>query len=148
MVRPLFGLAFVALGCAAVADMRGPPVAEADRGAFAGACSYYQERAVAEEGMPAGAFTAFLADACVRAEALLESGTPEQRARSALLLDRITELRRTIATMNMGRAAGDARGYVPVSPSGEFLIAHRMGVFLAFDAWVDTGVPFSVASYP
>lgn len=151
-IRSLLSLAFMALGCAAVADLRdhplGYPVSEAERAAFAGACDYYDARSAAEDGTPAGTFTAFLAETCARAEGLLESGTPEQRARSALLLDRITELRRTIASMNMIRASSGARGYVPVSPSGEFLIAHRLGVFLAFDVWVDTGVPFSVAAYP
>jgi hypothetical protein len=35
-----------------------------------------------------------------------------------------------------------------VTPSGEFLIAHRMGLMIAFDAWLDSGVEFSLASYP
>ena len=148
MIRPLFAFAFVALGCAAAADLREPLVGESEQAAFAAACDYYESRAGAERGAPAGEFTGFLAEACGRAEALLETGTPEQRAHSALLLHRITELRRTIAAMNVERASVHAAGYVPVSPSGEFLIAHRLGVFRAFDAWVDTGVPFSVASYP
>jgi hypothetical protein len=50
------------------------------------------------------------------------------------------------ATASAGR--NRAGQYVPVSPSGEFLIAHRLGVLVAFDAWLDTGVQFSVASYP
>ncbi len=57
--------------------------------------------------------------------------------------------------MNATRAARQAddpygtwSGYVPVSPSGEFLIAHRLGVLMAFDAWLDTGVQVSIAGYP
>ena len=31
---------------------------------------------------------------------------------------------------------------------GEYLIARRMGLMEAVDAWVDTGAEFSLASYP
>ena len=34
----------------------------------------------------------------------------------------------------------------PVTPSGEFLIAHRMGLMTAYQAWLDSGVDFSLAS--
>lgn len=146
MMRPLISLVFGALAYAAVADLRDVPFSENDRAAIAEACSYYEARAAAARGT--GEFVLFLAEACARAEDLLESGTPEQRGRSALLLDRIAGLRRTVAQMNVARATENAYGYVPVSPSGEFLIAHRMGVLLAFDDWLDTGVQFSVASYP
>lgn len=142
------------LAFAAVADLREPPVSEPQRAAFAEACTYYQKRAQIRPDRGAGDFVAFLSEACATAEDLLEAGTPEQRARSALLLSRIALLRRTIARMNAERAAGaaadpaGAAGYLPVSPSGEFLIAHRLGVLLVFDVWLDTGVPFSIASYP
>lgn len=142
------------LAFAAVADLRTAPVDEAERTAFAEACRYYDVRAQAVPADHSREFVAFLSDACTAAEVLLESGSPAQRARSALLLSRIALLRRTVSGMNAeraGRAAANpyrVEGYVPVSPSGEFLIAHRLGVMLAFDAWLDTGVQFSIASYP
>lgn len=120
---------------------------------MAEACAYYDMRARAARMTAPGEFIVFLADACAAAAQTLADGTPEQRGRSALLLARIALLRRTVAAMNAERATAsagryEAGQYVPVSPSGEFLIAHRLGVLVAFDAWLDTGVQFSVASYP
>lgn len=147
-IKALMGLAFGALACAAAADLREPPPGGGDRTTYAGACRHYEARALETRGTPSAEFAGFLAEACATAEVLLASGTPEQRRRSALLLDRIAKLRRTVHGMNASRAAGGAGAYVPVSPSGEFLIAHRLGVLLAFDAWLDSGVEFSIASYP
>ena len=155
MIRPVFMIAFLTLACTAVAELRDAPLDDETRAAFAEACGYYEKRAAAARGSQPGEFVVFLADACAAAEPLLESGTPDQRRRSALLLWRINELHRTVAGMNAARAARQSgspydrfASYVPVSPSGEFLIAHRLGVLRAFDAWLDSGVPFSVASYP
>lgn len=148
MIRPFIGIGFTALAFAAVAELREVPVSEAEQAGFAEACRYYEARAKLPYGGGQGEFVTFLAEACATAETLMGSGTPAQRARSALLLDRIAELRSTVARMNATRARRDGSGYVPVSLSGEFLIAHRLGVLLAFEAWLDTGVNFSVASYP
>lgn len=159
MIRPLFTVAFAALAFGAVAELREVPVDEQSRAEFAEACHYYEMRAAAARQSRPGEFVVMLGDACSAADALIETGTPEQRRRSALLLWRISELRRTVDEMNGARAARASAGgnngaynfwtgFVPVSPSGEFLIAHRLGVLRAFDAWLDTGVPFSVASYP
>lgn len=147
-MRSLLFLTFAALACAAVAEVHRGAVTSADRTTFAATCDYYGNRAGPGPGTPASDFAAFLSEVCAGAETALVSGTPEQRARSALLLARIAELRRTVAGMNAARAAGGADDYDPVSPSGEFLIAHRLGVFRVFEVWLDTGVPFSVASYP
>lgn len=154
MFRPVVAIFAGMLTVAAVANLRDGPVGAAERAEFANACDYYHARAQAVPDERAGAFVGFLSEACVAAESLIATGTPEQRARSALLLSRIVLLRRTVADMNARRAAGAAdrtdlaTGYVPVNPFGEFLIAHRLGVLLAFDAWVDTGAQFSLASYP
>lgn len=155
MIRPLVSIVAGVLAFAAVADLREAPVDEAERAAFADACRYYEKRAQAVSAERRGEFVVFLADACTAAERLLETGAREQRMHSALLLSRIALLRSTVASMNAGRARTAAdmplvagAGYLPVSPSGEFLIAHRLGVLLAFDAWLDTGVQFSIASYP
>ena len=100
------------------------------------------------------------AGTCGAAEVSLDSGTPKQRARAALLLSRIALLRKTVAMMNAERAArtvmratgtGAVEAGLPaqfrVTASGEFLIAHRMGLMIAYDAWLDSGVDFSLASY-
>lgn len=153
MIRPLVSLVAGALAFAAAADLHETPFNDEERAAMAEACAYYDMRARAARMTEPSEFVVFLADACAAAEQTLADGTPEQRGRSALLLARIALLRRTVAAMNAERAtdsAGRNRAgqYVPVSPSGEFLIAHRLGVLVAFDAWLDTGVQFSVASYP
>lgn len=145
MIRSALSLGLGALAFAALADLREPPVSEAERAAFAEACGHYEARAEALPAGRSGEFAGFLAEACGVAETLLETGAPEQRWRSALLLWRVTELRRTVAEMNADRAR---QGALPVGPSGEFLIAHRLGVLLAFDAWVETGARIPVASYP
>jgi len=105
-------------------------------------------------GVP-GDFVVFLAGTCGAAEASLDTGTRKQRRRAALLLSRIALLRETVGQMNAERreratGAGAVETGLPaqfrVTPSGEFLIAHRMGLMIAFDAWLDSGVDFSLAS--
>jgi hypothetical protein len=80
---------------------------------------------------------------------------PAEQATAALLLSRIVLLRGTIGEMSAARdlaVAGKTgvermRALSRVTPSGEFLIAHRMGLMRALDAWLDTGADFSLASY-
>lgn len=155
VLRPIVSLAFGVLAFAALADLRAPPVDEAELAAFNQACTHYEARAASARARRPGEFVVFLAEACSAARTLLETGTPEQRRRSALLLWRISELRRVVSEINSTRARrladdpDDRRpGHVPVNPAGEFLIAHRLGVLAAFDVWLDSGVRFSVASYP
>lgn len=155
MIRPLVSIVAGALAFAAVADLREVPVAEAERAEFSEACQYYGMRAAAVSAVRRGEFVVFLSDACAVAETLLESGTREQRIHSALLLSRIALLRQTVVQMNARRARvsfdmpeHQTAEYLPVSPAGEFLIARRLGVLLAFDTWLDSGAQFSIASYP
>ncbi|MHA1529325.1 MAG: hypothetical protein ACTSVG_09900 [Alphaproteobacteria bacterium] len=160
MIRPVVivvALA-VAVGALEVAGERRQSVARnAERAIYAQACEYYRSRAGIEPAQrAAGGFVVFLAGTCGAAEISLDSGTRKQRARSALLLSRIALLRETVGRMNAERAAravarADVNGgagpptMVPVTPTGEFLIAHRMGLMIAIDAWLDTGVDFSLA---
>jgi hypothetical protein len=119
-----------------------------ERMQFASACEFHRARSG-----PAGQddqqnfmeFSAFLAKACAAALVSFDTGTATQRSHAALLLSRIVLLRDTIAAMNAARArtGGDR-----VSATGEFLIAHRMGLLIIYDAWLDTGVEVSLASYP
>ena len=103
----------------------------------------------------AGGFAVFLSGTCAAAEITLDAGSRMQRGRSALLLSRIVLLRETVGLMNAERwarapAGAGASGVVmpsPVTPSGEFLIGHRMGLMTAYQAWLDSGVDFSLASH-
>jgi hypothetical protein len=154
----------IVLMLGATGDLRRIFVRDADRVEFSEACEYYQARAGSVRRAGPGEFAAFLADACIAAEVSLDTGTPEQRGMAAMFLSRIALLRETIGQMNAerdmraiaranaARANANGRSGVillsRVTPSGEFLIAHRMGLMIAFDAWLDSGADFSLASYP
>ena len=164
MFRPVIMLAIIATVVGVVAasgELRQLAINDAERVSFSSTCGYYRARAgVAgvrlEQPNGSGGFVVFLADVCVAAEASMDGGTRMQRARAVLLLSRIALLRQTINQMNTGRATRAASqvsgtGFTSLSrvtPSGEFLIAHRMGVMVAFDAWLESGAEFSLAAYP
>jgi hypothetical protein len=159
MIRSTMIVTAIALMLGATGDLRKIFVHDDERANFIEACNYYQARAGGGRRTGPGEFVAFLADACTAAEISLDTGTQEQRARSALFLSRIAFLRETVGQMNAERdlravALANATGrnvallLSRVTPSGEFLIAHRMGLMIAFDAWLDSGVEFSLASYP
>ncbi len=164
MIRP--GVIVVAIAVAAGAageagERRQIVIGSAERAEFSQSCEYYQTRSGQTQAGPArpsatGEFVVFLSSICAAAEISLATGTNEQRGLAALLLLRIAQLRETIGQMNAERwaraAAGGAGVYgigipSPVTPSGEFLIAHRMGLMIAYDAWLDSGVDFSLAFY-
>jgi hypothetical protein len=144
----------VAAGAAGAAGgLRHTGVGDAEYAVFSETCDYYQTRARSARQSATGKFAVFLAGICAAAEVSLDAGTRKQQARSALLLSRIALLRETIGQMNADRwerAAGAGAGAAmpsPVTPSGEFLIAHRMGLMIVYDAWLDSGVDFSLAFY-
>jgi hypothetical protein len=155
MIRPAMIVAAIALAVGAAGDLRQQLTRDTERAVFSEACAYYQARAASARRARPGEFVVFLADACAAAEISLDTGTPKQQARAALLLSRIALLRETVGLMNAerdARAAARSGGtgvirLSRVTPSGEFLIAHRMGLMIAFDAWLDSGVDFSLASY-
>jgi len=119
------------------------------------ACKYYILRAGPEPLREPVSFTAFLAETCVAARRSIEAGDPVQQAAAERLLGRIAELYAIVADMNADRdksvagLTGVTRmlRLTRVTPSGEFLIAHRMGLLKDFDAWLDTGADFSLAWY-
>lgn len=142
-----------------------------ERSVYAESCDYYQMRAKSARRLKPGEFVVLLADVCTAAQDMLDSGTRTQRNRSEMLLSRIVMLRDTVDQMNSERtisaaaqiaerlstsvASGDHASVTPpirygmvnpVSPTGEFLIAHRLGVMVAYDAWLDSGVTFSLGS--
>ena len=159
MIRPMMIVMAIALALGATGDLRQIFVHGAERENFTEACKYYHARTGPVRRPGPGEFVAFLADACTAAEISLDVGTPEQQGRAVLFLSRIALLRQTVKQMNAERdlraiELGKATGRNPaifvtrVTPSGEFLIAHRMGLMIAFDAWLDSGAEFSLASYP
>jgi hypothetical protein len=159
MIRPMMIFVAVAVVLGAIGDFRQIVAREAERTNFSEACQYYEARAGSIRRSGPGEFVGFLADVCMAAEVSLDIGTPEQQGRADLFLSRIALLRQTVKEMNAERDVraveiGKATGRNPaffltrITPSGEFLIAHRMGLMLAFDAWLDSGAEFSLASYP
>ena len=164
MIRPgviVLAIAVAAGAAGAAGEQRQIVVGDAERAVFSQTCEYYQTRSGQAQAGSArrsatGEFVVCLAGACAAAQVSLATGTGKQRARAALLLLRIALLRETIGQMNAdrwGRAAAsgiEANGVTlpsPVTPSGEFLIAHRMGLMIAYDAWLDSGVDLSLAFY-
>jgi len=164
MFRPVMMLAIIATVVGVVAasgELRQLAIDDTERVSFSNACGYYQARTgsagvTSEQRDGPGGFVIFLAYACAAAEASMDAGTRMQRARAVLLLSRIALLRQTVNRMNTDRATRAAAqvsgtGFTSLSrvtPSGEFLIAHRMGLMVAFDAWLASGAEFSLASYP
>jgi hypothetical protein len=165
----LFGVLALVVGM--TGDLRLLYTHASERTAFSDTCRYYQTRAKSARRAKPGEFVVFLADACVAAEFSLDNGTRLQKQRSVLLLSRIMILRETVGQMNAERtisasahiaatlstnvASGNTASIAtpirfsmvnPVSPAGEFLIAHRLGVMLAYDAWLDSGVTLPLGS--
>lgn len=110
-------------------------------------CHYYENRARFRE-RGAGDFLVFLSNACEVARSAMRAGS-EAAPAAAEFLTRLVAFRETIMAMNRERVFGrtsDPRAkplqatgeFVPigqVSETGEFLIAHRMGLLRAFDLW-------------
>lgn len=122
-------------------------------------CNHYVNRArfMSREGRIE--FVVLVSEMCQAAERSMTHPSPAQRVAAEALLNRVLELRNTIIAMNMRRVYGDQTSpwakpltrdgrLMPVgrvSPAGEFLIAHRMGVMTVYDAWLDTGGRVSLA---
>lgn len=172
MIRPAFILGAIVLVLGMTGDLRMIVDRDSERAIFAKSCTYYQLRAKSARITRPGEFVVFLADACTAAEEVLNSGNRKQRNRAALLLSRIVDLRDTVYRINAERTIGVAARRIaslntsiasgttprlsnmtrsvivnPVSPTGEFLIAHRMGVMIAYDALLDSGVTISQNTY-
>lgn len=146
MIRQSIIVVLMALALGATGDLRNLFVRNSDRAQYAETCAYYEARAKGARKYRPGEFVAFLGDVCAAAQSSLDEGSPPQRARAAQLLTRLVKLRHTINQINDERSTSTRLSRV--TPAGEFLIAHRMGLMVAFDAWLDSGADFSLASYP
>jgi len=144
-----------ALGAAA--GLTPPATAADDRSSYAKACHHYENRARFRV-RGTGDFIATLADSCVAARRSLGHG-PTEAVAAVAFLDRVVELFDTVSRMNFERVYGEttnpfakplaAHGeFVPlgrVTETGEFLIAHRMGLISAYDSWRDVAGEVALA---
>ena len=127
-------------------------------------CNHYQNRARFLPRTGNIAFVTLLAEACSAAEHSLEHGTETEQVAAEWFLAKVVLLRDTIVEMNMERVYGKTKNpwarpmtadgkdneahtvqLRRVSEWGEFLIAHRMGLFSAYDAYLQSGTAFSMA---
>ncbi|MEM9044915.1 MAG: hypothetical protein AAGC81_09470 [Pseudomonadota bacterium] len=127
-------------------------------------CNHYQNRARFLPRKGNIAFVTLLAEACSAAEFSLENGKEPERLAAEWFLSKVVLLRDTLVEMNMERVYGKTKNpwARPVTADGknieahavqlrrvnewgEYLIAHRMGVFSAYDAWRLSGAGFSMA---
>ncbi|MBY8975312.1 hypothetical protein KHP62_05815 [Rhodobacteraceae bacterium NNCM2] len=168
--RAVAGLAVVLvpaalMGSVAAAAEKVPEGAKfypSGNGSWRSGCNHYQNRArfLSREGDIE--FVVLLAEACSAAEKSLDSRREAERLAAMDFLEKVVALRDTLVDMNMRRVYGDTENpwakpvfndyhggrtieISRVGKWGEFLIAHRMGVFSAYDAWLDSGTDFSIA---
>ena len=149
----LFILGVLAWGAAS--DLRLMPASGAEQVVVDSACEYYRRRGGRQPMREPVAFTGFLSETCAAARHSLKAGSLRERDAARILLSRIAILYQTVREMNAERertvdgkvGIERMRALTRVTPTGEFLIAHRMGLMNAFDAWLDTGAEFSLASY-
>jgi hypothetical protein len=136
------------VGTAGAEDLSGPSEAELER--YAKACNHYVNRTrfVPRDTQPG--FFVTLADGCQNAQVALTSKSRPKRAAAAAFLGRMADLRDTIIEINMDRLFGDnwtrfsrpkakntarTASLGQVSQTGEYLIAYRMGLIAALNAW-------------
>jgi hypothetical protein len=144
---PALGLVIaVALALTAVAGPASGPArageghAGPDAEAHAKACNHYANRARFRPRENAD-FITVLAETCATARADLAAPGPAPHATA--FLDRLVRFTRLVGDMRMNRMRADVaatggwgqgrvRGFGRVSETGEFLIAHRMGLLDAY----------------
>lgn len=121
----------------------------------AAACNHYENRARFRPRHGDRDFVTRLADSCPAALAAANGSDPGQREAAKRLLAGIAELHRIIVAMTVDRslaarlpgndfASGPGGSLVTlprVTETGEFLIAHRIGVVSALDAWTENRAP-------
>ncbi|MEM7505365.1 MAG: hypothetical protein AAF415_01365 [Pseudomonadota bacterium] len=156
----LFAFILIGFAPAAAGDRPGEPDGKSGfpRALLHAGCNHYDNRARFLSREEPVDYVVLLAEACRAAEASLDRELYGERLAAEYFLKRVLRLRNTIIDMNMHRVFGDQTSpyakpqteqgdaaFKPVSPAGEFLIAHRMGVFDAYTAWLDSGAEFSIA---
>lgn len=119
------------------------------------ACNHYENRARFRPRHGEADFVTTLAEACRSALTAMDGTDPRQRAAAERLLAGVVELHRIIVSMTVERklathVAGTDAAFGPsgslvtlprVTDTGEFLIAHRIGVVNALDGWTEIRNP-------
>jgi len=137
------------LGLLVGGDWAGPMPAKADLDRYERTCRTYENRARFLPRDGALDFVTVMADGCAAARRSLRDGAAREQRAAVRYLERLARLRDTIIDMNMTRVFGEgAEPYArprqadgPLTPldevsgTGEILIAHRMGLFAAFEHW-------------
>lgn len=145
--------------CAGDASVGELPAEE--RASLAVACGHFVDRANAADGIGQPEFVVLLADGCLNAELSVAHAEGKERVAAIAFLARLRSLYDVTSELNTTRhfrrnsrqltsaAEGDpgtGAGTSHVSPIGEYLIAHRLGLFAAYNAWLDTGPRMALAS--
>lgn len=121
------------------------------------ACNHYENRARFRPRHGEVDFVTTLAESCRSALTAMDGTDPGQRAAAERLLAGVVELHRTIVSMTVERklathVAGTDAAFglsgslvkLPrVTDTGEFLIAHRIGVVNALDGWAEAQSPLA-----
>ncbi|APX90470.1 hypothetical protein BV394_12630 [Brevirhabdus pacifica] len=122
-----------------------PAQAGVDGQGFAQTCTHYGKRANGDEVEPF--YISALADSCEVALAQLAAGpardnrAPMAQTRARVFLERLTLLRQTVTAININRflhvrtATQPTVAFKPVTKTGEYLIARRLGAFAAHRAF-------------
>ena len=143
---------------AGASELAAPSDAELVR--YAKACNHYVNRTrfVARDADPT--FFVTLADGCQNAQVALRSKSIPKRRAAIAFLSSLAELRDTIVEINMDRLFGRnwtrfsrpkdkntarTESLGQVSHTGEYLIAHRMGLIAALNAWTISDRDVSLA---
>lgn len=135
-----------------------PLLSSDQRNSFAKSCNHYENRARFLPRAQPVDFVVLLAEACSAARISLD-GTSTERMAAADFLSRLVALNTEITAINVARVFGPEaepaskpmrrggllRPIGNVSATGEFLIAHRMGLLSAFDRWRETSPDFPLA---
>ncbi len=121
------------------------------------ACNHYENRARFRLRHGDVDFVTTLAESCRSAITAMDGTDPGQRAAAERLLAGIVQLHRIIVSMTVERnlathVAGTDAAFGPsgslvtlprVTDTGEFLIAHRIGVVTALDGWAEARSPLA-----
>lgn len=136
-------------GWATTVDAGSPTKTELAR--YAKACNHYVNRTRFVSRDEQADFFVTLAEVCQKAQTELKLAAIPQSAAAEAFLEHLADLRETIVQINMDRLFGDnwtrhsrpkdkgtarTASFGQVSPTGEYLIAYRMGLVAALDAWI------------
>ena len=152
LLRTTIVLVAFGTGAALAGSALGQSLAAQDQ-TFAKTCTYLEKRSTGYGSAHERDWVPILANSCASALTRLRANQAAERDRD--YLTRLSELKTVVIGMNMSRFTEDGalekarhqKIRMTVSGSGEFLIAHYMGVMTAYRDWAEaTG--FETAALP